>query len=171
MFKICKGVVEAMSYILEAILVPAVTTLRTEIDVSSSDLLDIVPLGDSSQILVRRGRVVFDAWMDRLAIDQSRVHKEALLVRWDDRIGSRESKLFRHGELFRTYSSEHELYARVDASGDAILSDSLYRESELETMERGGDEFELVKNAIQLGCEQTTFVDWNTLQKFIHGNC
>tara|TARA_R110002049_G_scaffold5054_1_gene35017 strand:- start:555 stop:1034 length:480 start_codon:yes stop_codon:yes gene_type:complete len=154
-----------MSYVLEGIVFPKNDSdVRVTIPNSTIDFDQLV-LDDNIVILARPGRPQFDEAVCEVAVDISKVFGEAMVVRWDDRIGFRESRVYRGGFLPNSFSVDNELYVMLDDDGMPLRDGKIFEESELDDYE--DDEFEVYQNALELGCENAGFCSWVALHRFI----
>ena len=151
-----------MSYVLEAIVV-GVAELSAD---AESEGFNLLPIGERSTILARPGRVVCNESTETFALALSKQFGEALLIRWDDRIGLRASSVYRDGQLLREFTAEDELWAAVDDDGNPIADGQRYTEAELDALD-DDEEYGTVVNALELGCEHSNVCSWQDLRKFI----
>lgn len=154
-----------MSYVLEGIVFPAGRPDGSETYVSRIEF-DLVAVDSDVSILARPGRPQFDDAVSDIAKEISKRRGAAMLVRWDDRVGVRESRVFRDGSQTHRFTTDDELYVMLDGDGMPLRSGRKYREAELDELE-GNEEFEVFQNAIELGCGQSGFCKWDVLHKFI----
>src|SRR5262249_10433231 len=126
---------------------------------------DVLPLDDAISILARPGRPAFDDAVCEFATNLSNALRVALLVRWDDRVGARESRVFRDGSQTHRFGNDDELFVMLDDQGMPLREGRKYKESELDALQ--DDEFEVFQNALELGCEQSGFCSWRLLHDFI----
>lgn len=157
-----------MSYVLEGIIVPDGKSAAADRIADSETELDVIPLGEKLSILARPGRRPFDDAVCEWAGGLSSAMGVTLLVRWDDRVGFRESRVFRDGIETHQFTHEHELYVMLDDDGMPIRHGRKYKPSELDAF--GDQEFEVFQNAIELGCEESGFCPWRILYTFIQHN-
>jgi len=151
--------------VLEGIIVPVTESAAAE-HVAHCDIpFDVLPLDDEISILARPGRSAFDDAACQCASRLSRALHVTLLVRWDDRVGARESRVFRDGGQTRLFGNDDELYVMFDDEGMPLPEGRRYHESELDASE--GDEFEVFQNALELGCEHSGICSWQLLHDFI----
>lgn len=87
---------------------------------------------------------------------------EAVLVRFDSRVGHRSSAVFINGEKIEEYGPEDELYVALDDEGDPVSDSELLRLSELQSDE----EYETAVNAIERGLNRIGF-SWARLREMI----
>ena len=154
-----------MSYVLEGILVSLNESdgIAALADVSME--FDVVAVDENATILARPGRPQFDDAVCDLAAELSKQCGSTMVVRWDDRIGLRESRVYRDGELSKRFSVDDELYVKLDDDGMPLEEGQIFTESELD--EHEDEEFEVYENALELGCEVAGFCSWTALHGFI----
>jgi hypothetical protein len=159
-----------MSTIFEGILCPAKpeqvqqALLDTEIPWN----LALSDLPSDLTAVVRedpRSALVFAEAFDGLAEFLSDRLGTSLVIRHDDRIGHRSSKLYRNGELVQAFGEDDELYVLLDEEGEPISDGERFSLRELDPDE----EYETVKNAIQLGLDGLGRGDWNSVFSLIVG--
>lgn len=158
-----------MSYVLEAILIPAAKS-ELALPADAPFEVEIFALSDAVTLFARPGRPAFDDQFVQFAATLSASYEGALLVRYDNRVGERASFVFRDQELIASYTTEDELFVELDEEGEPLLDGPRYSEPEVERLEEEDREFEVVVNAIQLGCEACPWCVWNLLQRFIAEN-
>ena len=154
-----------MSYVLEGIIVPVAESVAADEVANCGILFDVLRLDDAISILARPGRPAFDDTVCEFAGRLSSAMRVALLVRWDDRVGARESRVFRDGSQTHRFGVDDELYVVLDDDGMPIRDGRKYQESELDAL--AGEEFEVFQNALELGCEQSGLCSWQLLHDFI----
>lgn len=154
-----------MSYVLEGIIVPVAESVAADEVANCGILFDVLRLDDAISILARPGRPAFDDTVCEFARRMSSSIGVALLVRWDDRVGARESRVFRDGTQTHQFGNGDELYVALDDQGMPLRDGRKYQEKELDALE--GDEFEVFQTALELGCTQSKFCSWQLLRDFI----
>ena len=154
-----------MSYVLEGIVVPQKESDANGLLAGTPIEFDVLSVDDNVSILARPGRPQFDNSVCELAAEMSKQCDVAMVVRWDDRIGLRESRVFRDGALSQMFSVDDELYVMLDDDGMPLKDGRKFREQELD--EYDDEEFETYENALELGCNDAGFCEWNTLHSFI----
>jgi hypothetical protein len=95
-----------------------------------------------------------------LALEISAAHGHALLLQYDDRSGFRSAALYRDGTLARVWSEADELWVPLDEEGEPMTSSQPLRTEEL--VQDGDQEYETIKDAIQLGLEAFGAPAWLT---------
>ena len=154
-----------MSYVLEGIIVPVAESVVAD-EVANCDMMfDVLPLADEISILARPGRPAFNDVVSEFASRLSSALRVALLVRWDDRVGVRESRVFRDGSQTHRFNNDDELYVMLDDEGMPLRKGRKYQGAEIDSLEDA--EFEVFHNALELGCEQSGFCSWQQLHDFI----
>jgi hypothetical protein len=154
-----------MSYVLGGIIVPVAESVAAVEVANCGMLFDVLRLDDGISILARPGRPAFDDTVCEFARRLSSARGVALFVRWDDRVGTRESRVFRAGIQTHRFSNDDELYVVLDDVGMPLPDGRKYQESELDAL--AGEEFEVFQNALELGCEQSKLCSWQLLHDFI----
>jgi|SRR5580765_2537001 hypothetical protein len=154
-----------MSYVLEGIIVPVAESAAAN-EVAACDApFEVLPLNGEISILARPGRPAFNEAVCEFAGKLSTALGVALVVRWDDRVGARESRVFRNGSQTHRFDNENELYVKLDDRGLPLREGRKYQESELDALD--DDEFEVFQNALELGCVRSEFCPWQLLHDFI----
>ena len=105
-----------------------------------------------------RAQAAFAPAMETLAAELARHLQWVLLVRYDSRIGHRSSAVFKE-RTQSTFGDADELYVALDESGMPVLSAQPLHVDEL----RSDEEYETVKNAIQLGLDAVAVNQWERL--------
>ena len=154
-----------MSYVLEGIIVPVAESVAADQAADCGIPFDVLPLDDEISILARPGRPAFDDGVCEFASTLSSALRVALLVRWDDRVGGRESRVFRGGNQTHRFGNDDELYVMLDDQGMPLREGRKYKELELDAFY--DDEFEVFQNSLELGCQQSGFCSWQLLHDFI----
>ena len=122
---------------------------------------------DSSSIVYRndtRADARFTTELDNLAVSLSILSGgDALLVRYDSRIGYRASILYVNGNPIESFDESKELFVLLDETGEPLLNSQLYTLDQLQPDE----EYETGLNAIELGLQRFGKGDWNHIKKVI----
>jgi hypothetical protein len=154
-----------MSYVLEGIILPVAESVATDEAAKCGILFDVLRLDDEISILARPGRPAFDDAVSVFARRLSCHMRVVLLVRWDDRVGVRESRIFHDGSQTHQFTNDDELYVMLNDDGMPLRDGRRYQESEFDDLP--DEEFEVFQNALELGCEQSAFCSWQLLHTFI----
>jgi hypothetical protein len=150
-----------MSSIFEAILSPAeperLLQVLEPLEISLHLALSSLPGGLTAAVREDpRHEYAFTEDLDGIAEALSKTLGTSLVVRYDDRIGHRSSKLYRDGELIRSFGEDDEVYVLLDEDGEPIPEGERFSLQDLDPDE----EYETIKNAIQLGLEGLGRGDW-----------
>lgn len=155
-----------MSYVLEGVVVPVDESVARAAAGGVEIEFDVLPLNAENSILARPGRPRFASRTAEIAASLSLTLGQALLVRWDDRVGFRESRVYAGGSELRRFTTDDEVYVMLDDDGMPVDDGTTYSESELEACE-DDSEFQVFQNALELGCGHAGFCEWSLLQSFI----
>ena len=110
-----------------------------------------------------RESAAYSAELDRIAGELSRALGEALLVRYDSRVGHRSSVLYKGGTAVRSFGEADELYIRLGERGYPVQDGERLRPDQLSEDE----EYETALNAIQLGLQVLGRGDWVALHELM----
>jgi hypothetical protein len=105
-----------------------------------------------------RAQAAFAPAIETLAAELAKHLQWVLLVRYDSRIGHRSSAIFK-GRTQSAFGDTDELYVPLDESGMPVLSAQPLHVDAL----RSDEEYETVKNAIQLGLDVVGVNQWERL--------
>ncbi len=151
-----------MSYVLEAIVVPALNTRD-----NAYSGFDAYTLPSGASLLARRGRKMNVTETDSLASELSREVGAALLIRKDTRAGLSRSTLFRQGQIVSQFTEDDELWGLVDCACQLLPGSPLYTLNQLEEDGLLDADAEVVQSAIELGCNQAGLCAWKELREFM----
>ena len=132
-------------------------SLLTLVAAQLSDELAVVYRSDPR----REGQ--FSAEVEDMAAALSSSLGQALLVRYDSRVGHRSSKYYVEGELARECGDSDEVYVRLDEEGEPLVAGERFGIDQLDPDE----EYETFKNAIQLGLDALGAGKWSALLEFV----
>lgn len=110
-----------------------------------------------------RETATFSAELDRVARELSRALGEALVVRYDSRVGQRSAALYENGAAGRSFGEADELYVRLDEQGYPLQDAAKLRLDQLSPDE----EYETARNAIQLGLDALGHGGWEDLHELM----
>ncbi|MEM7717149.1 MAG: hypothetical protein AAF349_26970 [Cyanobacteria bacterium P01_A01_bin.68] len=92
----------------------------------------------------------FSSDLDSVASQISEIFSQAILIRYDDRIGYRESIIFEKGVPVKQFNLADEIWVMLDEDGNPILDSQQFT---IDQIEEDDEEYETIYNAIQLGIE------------------
>jgi hypothetical protein len=157
-----------MSEVFEGVVVSARTAelIHDQITSAGNLLLSTETVDPKAIVVFRTGpreQALFSEKMEELASQLSRFESSALLVRYDSRMGHRSSSLFVGGDQVQTFNEDDEEYVPLDDLGEPIVSARPVHISEFDPTQ----EYETIRNAIQLGLDALGFGHWDQLFKVI----
>ena len=94
---------------------------------------------------------IFSPEMEYVASQVSVLFYQAILVRYDDRVGYRESIIFQEGYPIKSFNSADEIWVMIDENGEPIDNGEKFTIEQIE--DDDDEEYETIYNAIQLGLE------------------
>lgn len=101
--------------------------------------------------------------MDCFTCEISKSITKALLIRYDSRVGHRSSRLYVEGHLKREFGQNDELFVPLDEKGEPITTGPHIKFNEMVANE----EYETIKNAIELGLSEFGSGSWTDLKQLI----
>jgi hypothetical protein len=119
--------------------------------IKTSIVLKNYQLGNSTGIVVSLDtyRIFDDIFFD-IAQELSALIHKSILIRYDDRVGLRYSCLYENGSSVKEFLPEHEIFVRVDESGET-LSEKTFTFQQVESDDNQENEYETIYNSIELG--------------------
>ncbi|MGB3641328.1 MAG: hypothetical protein WBA39_27690 [Rivularia sp. (in: cyanobacteria)] len=164
-----KFIISYMSYAFEGVLcvVPFENIQSISSQISTPFKLKINKINDCLSCLSRVRDWVFSSEMEYVASQISIIFSKAILVRYDDRVGYRESILFQEGLPLKTFDLADEIWVMLDENGEPIVNGLKFRIEQIE--DDDDEEYETICNAIQLGLESLGInIDvWKEVHSFI----
>lgn len=109
-------------------------------------------------------RIVFSLKMEYVASQISLRLSQAILVRYDDRIGYRMSVVYQEGNPIKSFGLEDEIWVMTDEDGELIVNGKQFN---IEQIKDDEEEYETIYNAIQLGLEFLKINTWDEVHSFI----
>ncbi len=161
-----------MSYAFEGVLCVAsfenIQSISSQI--STPFKLKVDKINDCLSSLSRvedRRNWVFSSEMEYVASQISVIFSKAILVRYDDRVGYRESILFQEGLPLKTFDLADEIWVMLDENGEPIVNGLKFTTEQIE--DDDNEEYETICNAIQLGLESLGINTnaWKEVHSFI----
>ena len=89
--------------------------------------------------------------MEYIASQISVILSQAILIRYDDRVGYRESIIFQEGYPIKRFDLADEIWVMLDEDGKPIVNGRKMRIKQIEDNE--DEKYETIYNAIQLGID------------------
>ncbi|MGH9459689.1 MAG: hypothetical protein ACRD1X_00600 [Vicinamibacteria bacterium] len=105
----------------------------------------------------------FSVELEDIAATLSSSFGQALLVRYDSRIGHRSSKYYVEGEPVRELGHGDEVYVLLDEEGEPLLAGERFGIDQLDP----DKEYETLKNAIEMGLDALGAGEWSALLEFM----
>ncbi|WP_254509786.1 hypothetical protein [Anatilimnocola floriformis] len=152
-----------MSYVLEAIGVPAGISLPTDNE-DGEITFELFSLSGVNLLARTGGRVVFSPRMLEIAKRLSLQHGAAMLIRWDDRVGMRQAVVYQQGAITREFGEDDEIYVAI---ADAGLPGRRYTTAEVDQLDPDEVEVERLVDAIGAACRSTDWCPENSIRDFI----
>lgn len=109
----------------------------------------------------------FSSEIEYVASQISLSFSKALLIRYDDRVGYRESIVFQKGYSIKRFDLADEIWVMLDDGGEPIVNGKQFTIEQIE--DDDDDEYETICNAIQLGLESIEINKntWREIRSFI----
>ncbi len=109
-----------------------------------------------------RSKPIADSEVERLARKLSTNFSRGLLIDYNDQVGYRSAKIYENGECVKEFDADDELWIPLSENGEPNLKASPVRSSEF----LEDEEYETVKDALDLGFEAFGAGSWSALVDF-----
>ena len=161
-----------MSYTLEGVLciAPFENIRDIDLQISSSLNLQVDKIDDCLSCIYRvenQRNWIFDSEMEYVASQISVILSKAILIRYDDRVGYRESTVFQEGYPIKSFNLNDEIWVMLDEDGQPIIDGKQFTIEQI--ADDDDDEYETIYNAIQLGLDLLGIhkIVWKDVHSFI----
>jgi hypothetical protein len=157
-----------MSTVFEGILciVAFEDAISISSQISSSLKLKVEKINNYLSAIFRdenRKSLIFSPEIEYIASKISVAFSQALVVRYDDRVGYRATILFQNGVPSKSFDLADEIWVITDERGEPIVNGEKLTTDQI----KDDEEYETIENAIQLGLNAFGINNWSEVHSFI----